>query len=86
MTLLLFSFRFNPSLGLEVTGMADSLISQGVSVLTQQSMDGRDQSGSILVIVHIFFLPFRLWLFAVTSYFIMYVKYVKQYSTNDANV
>lgn len=35
--------------------MADSLISQGMSVLTQQSMDGRDQSGSILVIVRIFF-------------------------------
>lgn len=62
MTLFLFSFLFNLSLGLEVTLMLDFVISQRTFVLTQQFVDGRDQSGSILVIVNMF-LPFRLRLF-----------------------
>lgn len=63
MTLFFFSFLFNLSFGLEVTVMPDFLISQRIFVLTQQFMDGCDQSGSILVIVNIFLPFFRIWLF-----------------------
>lgn len=53
--------------------MSDFLISQRIFVLTQQSMDGCGQSGSILVIVNFFFYHLDYG-FSVISYFIVYVK------------
>lgn len=61
MASFLSSLLFKPSLGLEVTVMADFLISQRTFVLIQQFLDRCVQSGGILVIVNTFS-PFRLWL------------------------